>query len=338
MVYDKRSTFVGRDIEILSSAYNISELHFNVTPKWKTPFAFALQFFWLLINGWSTKKVVCQSAGYLSFLPALLSRVMPFNCYIIAIGTDACRLPEIGYGHFTRPVLKFFATQSYRLCEKIIPVHISLHKSDYTYDNIAFPKQGFGNFIPALKTPVQEVVNGYKHELFTLDQLFSDRKSDFLTVAVRLNSAAYYRKGLDLIFQAAAKLPEKTFTIVSEFKPLDPIPPNVTLIKNVDQKELVKIYNDHKFYLQISMFEGFPNALCEAMLCGCIPIGSNVAAIPEIIGNTGFLLSKRDVSLLIETLRNANSAMELDSSSPRNRILNSFPIERRKKELVNAIS
>jgi len=337
MIYDKRSTFVKRDVEILSASYKVKELHFNATPKFKTPLAFLVQFFYLLSKGFFIDKVICQSAGYLSFLPSLLSKFMPFTCYIIAIGTDSAKLPEINYGHFTKPLLAWFARVSFKSAHVILPVHKSLHQCDYSYDDIAFKKQGFGNFIPKLKTPIIEVVNGYKHKLFELNIPFTERPKDFLTVAVKLNRAAYYRKGLDLILKAALKLPAKTFTVVSEFEPLDEIPPNVTIVKTVTQKKLVSMYNNHKFYLQLSMFEGFPNALCEAMLCGCIPIGSRVAAIPEIIADTGFILENKNQDQLDSLLRTA-AGNNHDSTKPRNRILDNFPIERRAKELTEAIS
>jgi glycosyltransferase involved in cell wall biosynthesis len=44
--------------------------------------------------------------------------------------------------------------------------------------------------------------------------------------------------------------------------------------------------------------EGFPNALGEAMACGCVPIGSNVSGIPELIGDTGLILSEKNVLYL----------------------------------------
>ena len=337
MIYNDRSTFVRRDIQILSEKYDVEEFHFKSQPKSRTPFTFIKQFIFLLFKGWSYQKVVSQSAGYLSFFPALLSKIMPFKAYIIAIGTDGCRLPEINYGHYIKPFLSWFASASYRWSHKILPVHKSLHLSSYTYDDIAYPNQGFGNFIPNLKTPVKEVVNGYQHQLFTDDKPHELREKDFLTVAMKLNSAAYFRKGIDLILGAARLMPSHSFTIVSEFTPIEEIPKNVTIIQNVKQEELIRIYNNHKFYLQISMFEGFPNALCEAMLCGCIPVGSDVAAIPEIIGNTGYVLKKRKINELSSLLISADSQTPELLDNPRKRIQDNFPIERRAKELLAEI-
>ena len=34
------------------------------------------------------------------------------------------------------------------------------------------------------------------------------------------------------------------------------------------------------------------------MACGCVPIGSNVSGIPELIGDTGLILSEKNVVYL----------------------------------------
>lgn len=84
------------------------------------------------------------------------------------------------------------------------------------------------------------------------------------------------------------------------------MPENVVLMKKINQDELINQFQAHEFYAQLSMFEGFPNALCEAMLCGCIPIGSSVSAIPDIIGETGFILDKKDDLMLVNLFQIAS--------------------------------
>jgi glycosyltransferase involved in cell wall biosynthesis len=50
-----------------------------------------------------------------------------------------------------------------------------------------------------------------------------------------------------------------------------------------------------------SRFEALPNALMEAMACGCAPVASRVGGTPELIapGATGFLFQSDDVNTLV---------------------------------------
>lgn len=337
MVYDKRTTFVRRDIDILAKDMVVDEFHFTNTPKWKAPISLLMLFLKLLFSANKIDVVMCQSAGYLSYAPSILKRFSRFKVVIIAIGTDSAKLPEIGYGHYCKSPLSWFTSASYKRCDLILPVHKSLEKDRYRYDEIAFPNQGFSQLTKGIKTRVVEVVNGYDHQTFVQKTAIAPREISFLTVAVKVGSASYYRKGFDLLMKLASLLPEYRFTIVSEFPKQEPIPSNVTIIDNITQEELVEVYNNHRFYLQLSMFEGFPNALCEAMLCGCIPIGSDVAGIPDIIGQEGYILKKKDPKLLLELTRIAIGESESKQLNPRKRIVDNFPIERRSRELKDQI-
>lgn len=57
-------------------------------------------------------------------------------------------------------------------------------------------------------------------------------------------------------------------------------------------------------YLQPSLWEGMPNALLEAMACGCCCIASDAGGIPEVIesGKTGFLLPRAQLHHLGEAI------------------------------------
>lgn len=57
-------------------------------------------------------------------------------------------------------------------------------------------------------------------------------------------------------------------------------------------------------YLQPSLWEGMPNALLEAMACGCCCLASDAGGIPEVIehGKTGFLLPRSQLHRLGEAV------------------------------------
>ena len=75
-------------------------------------------------------------------------------------------------------------------------------------------------------------------------------------------------------------------------------PDNVILKPKSSLDELVIHYSQAEFYLQLSMSEGFPNSLCEAMLCECVPIVSHVASMPFIVADSGFVLARKNLGLL----------------------------------------
>ena len=148
MVYDNLATFVERDIRILESEYTVLRMPFEARPKWRLPLAFVRQFIVLLRQRGKVKVYVHQSAGYVSFLACVLRPVLGCRNIIIAIGTDAARLPEIGYGHFCKWPLRWFASVSYRRADLVLPVHRSLERSSYHYEAVEFPQQGFRAFAP----------------------------------------------------------------------------------------------------------------------------------------------------------------------------------------------
>lgn len=334
VVYQFRSTFVARDIEILSEKYSVKEFTFNNSSSFNYILSFIHQFLFHLFLGFRYKRVLVEGAGYFSLIPVFISKIWPSKSVIIVFGTDGAKLTEINYGNYRKPILAWFTTMSYRFTDKILTVHNSLERSVYTYEKIKFPKQGLKNLSKNITTPVREVVYGYDYSIWHNTVPFDERQRDFLSVAYSLDHANYLRKGYDIILDLAEKMPEKTFTLVGDFPKVRSIPSNVILISRLNQQELLKIYNQHKFYFQVSLFEGFPNALCEAMLCGCIPIGSDVAGIPDIIGTEGYILKMKNLDLFMSLIENA--LINSQNLNPRKQIIDNFPIERRRREILES--
>ena len=336
MVYLLYSTFTKRDVSILSNYYNESLYHFNTEKKYYLIFAFFKQFLFFLFNFYKYKITIIQSSGYLSFLPVIFGKILNKPIIIIAIGTDCAKLPEINYGAHSKALLSWFTCFSFKKASLILPVHKSLENSLYSYKSVKYPNQGIRSLCKNVNTEIIEIVNGYDTQKWKLINNIREKKS-FLTVTFAVNEIGYYRKGIDLILKTAKLFPNYHFTIVGKVYLKEECPENIQLIGNVNQIELVKIYNNHKYYLQLSMFEGFPNALCEAMLCGCIPIGSNVAGIPDIIGDKGYILEKKDETLLKNIILTLDTN-DIQPSQVREQIVTNFPIERREKNLKHQIT
>jgi glycosyltransferase involved in cell wall biosynthesis len=337
--YPDISTFIKKDLDLIKKSFPIADYSFNPSKKIFVPFRFLHQLFFLLKNIFTAHLIICRFVGYHSFLPALIGKLTGIPVLLILGGTECHYFPKYNYGGFTNKIYAIFIRLSYKFCSHISPVHESLVISDYDYDESGSPKQGYLYFCPGVTSPVTPIYNGYDSSKFYPKEVAREKNS-FLTVAINFDGREYYRKGIDLIFLAAPHLPDATFTIIGDSKEWSSeIPNNVKIIPYIPNDKLPEFYSQNEFYLQLSLAEGFPNALCEAMLCGCIPVGSNVFGIPFIINDTGFILPKRDDQMLVELLKKGmNSDKEQLSLAARKRIMDNFPIARREKELITLVS
>lgn len=329
-----RTAFIDRDLEMIRPVAEIKSLEFTQSPV-KLPFYFILQFFQLLWFLPRTSQYLCFFGGYHSVLPVWFGKVFGKKCTIQAGGTDCIHMPEIGYGNFRKKWLRIATVYSFKNCSLILPVAEALVKQDYTYDSKIDSNQGLLNLIPDLKTPIQVIPNGFDTD-FWRDLGKTRKPLSFISVATGTsNPSRAIVKGYDLIEKLAEHHPDWTFTLVGDSVYSSPNP-NVTVLGKMKPANLLDLYNSHQFYLQLSTSEGFPNALGEAMASGCVPIGSTVGAIPEIIGDTGIVLAKKNISILENQLQNLfSSAIPL--SPARERIKTHFSFTNRKKKLINCL-
>ncbi|MEO6882834.1 MAG: glycosyltransferase family 4 protein [Bacteroidia bacterium] len=335
-----RSSFVENDLEIITKEYNVGVFVFRPKTKFYTPLSYLKQFFFILKNIFSADAFCCFFGGHHSLLPAVMGFIFRKPCFIFTGGTDCVSFPSIAYGNFSKKVLGKITEISYRFTTHIVPVHKSLVECDYTYQDNDFPKQGFLYFCKDLKTPYTSIDLGFDPNKWENESV--KNPNSFITVAAGLgNNYRMALKGIDLILEAAEKFPNAHFSIVgfADVNSLSNKPKNVKTYGLLDSEQLKKLYGEHEFYLQVSMSEGFPNAICEAMLCSCIPIASTVGAMPDIVGDAGFLLDKRDAEKFEKLIV---TAMQCDkkifSKKAKERIESHYPKEVRVKKVLDLFS
>lgn len=92
---------------------------------------------------------------------------------------------------------------------------------------------------------------------------------------------------------------EPFFASLETLKPTNP----VRLLGYVDEQWLPLLYNGASCFVFPSLYEGFGLPVLEAMACGCPVVSSGISAIPEVVGEAGFLLEDpRDENLLVEAI------------------------------------
>ncbi|MFZ9755712.1 MAG: glycosyltransferase [Bacteroidia bacterium] len=298
------------------------------------PWIIISQFFHIVANAHRVDIYITQFAGYASFVPVLLAKLLNKPSLIITGGTDCVSFPNIKYGNFSKPVLGWFTNQSLLHSTAISSVHESLQYQAYEYDQDSPRAQGYQAWthVESLKDKV--IYNGYESNVFRILPSVAQVPNSFLTVLANPQSRfARELKGLDVILELARMKPEATFTVLGGpvGYQLQNAPENVFFKPFAGPNDLCREMNMHQFYLQLSLSEGFPNALCEAMLCGCIPIVSQVAAMPFIVEDLGIVVPKRGAKHAIEAFESLGQLPSRESV--RERIVQHFPLEKRSFEL-----
>lgn len=342
-VYINFSTFVEKDFISLNNKANVIKYKFIPHKQlFKFTYQYIKQLSFLIKNINKIDIIYCWFSDYHSFLPALFSKLFNKKMVIITGGTDAVCISELNYGTLCNKNLRSYLTKkSYQMSNLILPVNKSLIKGTNYYANKNGIKTGIKNYVDNITAEITEVATGYDSDKWKLNPNIKKEKR-VITVAQISDMRTYKLKGIDLFIDIAKQLPDTNFVIIGmsvniQEKIKKDAPSNLIIYEFIENNDLINHLAKAKVYCQFSLSEGLPNALCEAMLCECVPVGSNVNGIPDGIGDTGFILHEKNSTKATELVVKALNSETQKGIEARNHIINNFSHKKREELLFNLL-
>ena len=316
-VYTNLSSFVKNDLEILKRHFDVKEIQWTRTRDIKN----MLRIIWHILR---TDLSFIWFAGGHAARVVFFSKLFGKKSIVVVGGYEVANVPEIDYGALLNPKsarkVKYVLKNTDRLIaiskfnKKEILKHVSPENVEFVYNGVDCNK-----FKPI----------GKKDE-------------DLVITVGYVNDLIIKRKQFEIFVKSAKYLPNTKFVLIG--KHLDDslehlkslAPSNVEFTGFVSGEELLGWYQKAKVYCQLSIYESFGISLTEAMACECVPVVTNNAALPEVVGDTGFYVLCDDPKATAEVVENALSSDK--GRAARKRIELNFPLGKREKELVSVIN
>lgn len=336
------SSFINLDEEILTKHFSVKSFLLNQKGLGNFFWSLIKMKFFLLINIWSCQIIFIRFCDYYAAILAFFCKIFNKKLVIVVGGYDAVHIPEYQYGAYHNKFRGWCVKFAYKNAALILPNNPTLIENINDYDNEIIRKEGVKHFVPHTKAKFKVIYNGFKLDFWNKTTNFAKDENLAITVAYIDNFKTFQLKGIDFFIEMAKQMTEKNFLIIgmsTDFTKQNNIviPSNLKLIQKMNQQGLIEYYQKAKVFCLFSLTEGMPNVLCEAMLCKCIPVGSKVNAIPEIIGNTGFIVEKKELSLMKSALNKAFESNIYLGELAKQRIIENYSFEKREKELVETL-
>jgi len=327
-VYINYSSFVKADYEILSEYVAVTKYQFKpVKGLVRTGIELFHELWFLVFNIRKYDAVFIWFGDYHSLLPVLFAKWFRKKSYVVIGGYDVSTLSEFNYGSFNKPIRSFFTRNTFKFVDLCLPVADALKEK---------------LFLICPQAKAETLATSVNPDKFS----FSDyqRPQKIITVSGTENHQRIMVKGLDRFRELALLLPEYEFIIIGAIENVrpyfEPIPKNLILLPPQKFDQMTQHYQSASFYAQLSRSEGLPNALCEAMMCGCIPIGTNVGDIKVAIGDTGITIDDWTPEIMVNFVQNNHNNDTLRNKA-RERIITLYdPAKRtiRLRQLVETTS
>jgi len=306
------SSFIRQDLEILNS-------QFEVIPVKCGCLSDLLKILKYMI---SVDLCYIWFGSITSAFTIFFAKLLNKKTILIAGGMDVANEPKINYGAINRIIYKNFVVYSFNNADRILAVsNFAGHELERN----------------VCKKKYLTVYNAVNSELF----FPNGEKEDIVITVGGIHSNTIHRKGLEAFIRSARYFPELQFLLIGKIfdDSIDYLKsiatPNVNFTDQVDFNILLQYYQRAKVYVQVSAYEAFGVSLVEAMLCECVPVVSNCAALPEIVNGIGILADRNDPEDIAKSI---SLALEIGSSSEARIFAKKrYSIEGRKQKLISII-
>ena len=316
------STFTKRDLEALRQEYRVRELVIS-NYRGKVGLKRSLQIAFEISRGvlWADLTYSWFAHNH-SYLAVTLANLLGKRTIVVIGGYEVAREPEIGYGALLDPKLAKRVNYIIRNADHILAV------SEFSRREILKLSD---------RRHVAVVYNGIDCAQFSL----GEEKRDLVITVCQISRSNITLKGLDTFLETAKRLPDLRFAVIG--RDLDgsiddlrrDAPPNVEIIPPSSQDELLQWYRRAKVYCQLSYRESFGVALAEAMSCECVPVVTDRGALPEVVGDTGFVVPYGDAEATAAAI---SEALRSDrGKAARARVEKELSIEGRMQKIRNII-
>jgi glycosyltransferase involved in cell wall biosynthesis len=312
-LYKHDRSFVHQDAVILSKYFNVIRFYYK-------------GIFSIPAMLWKLRKAdmaYIWFASYHAFILAFLSK-KPF--VVVTGGYDVAGDKEIRYGLMLNPVFRWMVGFVLKRAKTILSVS-------------NFNKEELERHLGLDGRLVYNCIDGDRFKP-------GDKKENIVLTVGNVNRETWKRKGIDLFCELSTFFEYKKnvrFVVAGRIDSSARLKvihaeadyPNVEFTDYISDEELLGFYQRAKVYCQLSFYESFGVSPAEAMLCDCIPIVSNRGALPEVVKDAGVVVNYYNMGEIACAVNKALKAKR--KGVYRKRIMETFSVSRREKELVKVV-
>lgn len=282
----QKSTFVKNDFDILNKLNTIIPIDTCIGGGMHGAINLFKCTLRSVMEAFKSDLIFSWFADYTSLVPVMMAKLLRKRSIVVAGGFDVGHQPQLNYGAIMRPVRWFCVRNSFKLADDVIAV------SEYA-------KSALLRLTDINPQKITVIHNCIKSSDYPIDDIKKAERKHFITISQSHSVSELMLKGGDVFIRAARNNPEYKFIFAglrgqaletakdwgNGLGNLEIIPGPLSLYDDI-----LPLYKSAYAYLQLSVEESFGVALVEAMKCGCVPIISPNAALPEVAGEYGLIV------------------------------------------------